>query len=191
MSEDAIKPRLRTQLWDRSWREISGFKRSILTMAMICTVGGALWIGNDAVNGPKTQEVQKAEPQATLRSSFAGESTSTPQQYRQQLEETLDKNKWSGATTRFGFSFVIAFLVAVVLRIFIKTTVIIASVCAGTLAFAVNQGWIEPFWNEDLGFVETAAVWATAQTDSVIDFLKGYLPSSFSAGVGFAMGIRK
>ena len=179
------------------WRDISGFKRSLVSLAIALTLGGALLIGNDAVNPPGRDSenvASKIGAAPSLSTSFsAGREApaTTKGGYRQQFEQTLEQNKWSGASTRFGFSFIVAFLVAVVLRIFIKTTVIIASLGAGGLAFMVNQGWIDPFWNENIGFVETAAVWAQAQTDSVIDFLKGYLPSGFSAGVGFAMGIRK
>ncbi len=111
---------------------------------------------------------------------------------QRKIEEIGRKHPtWGNAAMRLGMSFFIAMVIASLLKAFVKTMVIVLVIVGGSLFFMEQRGMIEPFWDHQMGFLIAAKDWMIAQTDSVVGFLKGYLPSSGAAATGFFVGLRK
>lgn len=98
---------------------------------------------------------------------------------------------WGNAAMRLGMSFFVAMVIASLLKAFVKTMLVVLVMVGGSLFFMEQRGMIEPFWDHQMGFLIAAKDWMAAQTDSIVGFLKGYLPSSGAAAAGFFMGLRR
>lgn len=177
----ALKPR---------WDSVPGWKRKLLYAA---TALGLVGVGTDGYESLTADEkpAVRAEPVSpSMRSDLAG---AKPQLRAVPVEAGATSSfTWGGAGGRLGFSFAIAFLAALALRWFIKTTLTLAGLAAAGVAVLVHYDVIDAShignateWAESLG------PWLSRQTDSATAFLKGHLPSGAAGGAGLFLGLRK
>ncbi len=135
--------------------------------------------------------VHRDEPARAIRTQTET-SRESDSPIREQVEAFARNHpSWGNAAMRFGLSFFVAMMIATLLKAFVKTMVVVLLLVGGTLVFMEHRGMIEPFWDHQMGFLITAKDWMVAQTDGVVGFLKGYLPSTGAASAGFFMGMRR
>jgi uncharacterized membrane protein (Fun14 family) len=101
------------------------------------------------------------------------------------LEDLPD---FSPAVFRLGFSFAIAFAIAYAFRMFMRTVLIFAGLFALMLAGLEYAGLIEVKWGAMASGYESAASWFSAQTQSMMAFATGYLPSLGAGTLGLGAG---
>lgn len=106
---------------------------------------------------------------------------------------TIEQNTrtWGDAAMRLGLSFGIAMIAGSLLRACLKTTLTLFAITGVVLFVLYQQGMIEPFWRDYTRAAEEAKDWALLQKDAVSRFLKGYVPSTGAALIGFGFGLRK
>lgn len=185
------------------WQAIPGWKRGLLGLSAVLGLSG---FGASGYEG-----WQKPETEAPARHRAAGEEATAfedrpalvhrPQASRwggapeapgAGLEsEAQAKPTWSGAVGRLGGGFFLAMMVGILLRWFVKTVISVICLAGVVVAALTHYGLIEPFWSADTTFVKAATLWVMEQTESVVAFIKGYLPSTAGSAAGFFLGFRR
>ena len=105
------------------------------------------------------------------------------------IKERADR--WGDAAIRLGLSFMIAMILASLLRAFFKTMLTLAVVVVGVVWFMHSRGMVEPFWDPWLASLEDLKNWGMSNTNTIKEFFQGYVPSVAAALVGFGFGLRR
>ena len=165
----------------------SAFRSRLLLIAIICTIAGlGLWAyslstaPSASAAGPSASDVASG-----LISSPSVNSPTPPPADSRVVAQA------SPALFRFGFSFLVGYGFAVVLRGAIKFVAIAAALATLTL-FGLQQANIthvdmQPLWDH----VSASLSWIRGEADGFRTFLLGYLPSATAAIVGGVWGFRK
>lgn len=98
---------------------------------------------------------------------------------------------WSATLMRIGGSFTAAFIVAFLLRSFVRIGLVVAAIVAGGLYLLERTGVIGVDWTMFQRGAEDAAEWVGDRSDEVWAFLKTAVPSGTAAAVGFWSGFRR
>lgn len=179
---------------------LTGFssgKQRFLGGSLAVALMGFVWQGEGEQaaihrDEPAREARTQSEP---ARKSAQNQSSDFRQSDSSAIEqvEAFAKNhpSWGNAAMRFGLSFFVAMMIASLLKTFVKTMIVVLVVVGGALIFMEYRGMIEPFWDQQMGFLVSGKDWMVNQSDSVVGFLKGYLPSTGAASAGFFMGIRR
>lgn len=179
---------------------LTGFfsgKQRILGGSLALALMGFVWQGEGEQaaiyrDEPARDAGAQAEP---ARKSSQNQAVSIRESDSSAMEQVgafaKSHPSWGNAAMRFGLSFFVAMMIASLLKAFVKTMVVVLLVVGGALVFMEHRGMIEPFWDQQMGFLISAKDWTINQSDSVVGFLKGYLPSTGAASAGFFMGIRR
>lgn len=101
------------------------------------------------------------------------------------LEDLPD---FSPAVFRLGFSFALAFAIAYAFRMFMRIVLIFLGLFMMLLCGLEFAGLIEVKWCAMASGYESASVWFHAQTDSMLAFVTGYLPSLGAGTLGLGAG---
>lgn len=101
------------------------------------------------------------------------------------LEDLPD---FSPAVFRLGFSFALAFAIAYAFRMFMRMVLIFAGLFALMLCGLQYAGLIEVKWGAMAAGYESAASWFSSQTESIMAFATGYLPSLGAGTLGLGAG---
>jgi uncharacterized membrane protein (Fun14 family) len=107
---------------------------------------------------------------------------------------TSDLHGWAAsapAVCRFAVSFLGGFLIAWLLRRFLKWTLLIAGIAAIAVFVLRKSGVIELPWDRIESDVKEGSAWVQSQAGATKKFLTGYLPSGFGAIVGGFLGFRR
>lgn len=165
---------------------MSGGKGKLLILAGVCVAVGFLLNADKYLGGG--QEISRGAPSPanSLQSNWTESSRVT--------EAAKERaHTWGDAAIRFGGSFMVAMIIGSLLRAFVRTMVIALLVAGGVLWYLDSKDLVEPFWEDAFHSWDHAKGWILAQTDSVKQFLQGYVPSMTSAllGFGFGFGLRK
>jgi len=107
------------------------------------------------------------------------------------VDATDQANTWSDASVRLGGSFALAMLLGSLVRTFLRAALTVLLVGGALLWFLASRNLIEPFWQPYLSGEIDIKPWLTSQADSVVTFLKGYLPPAGAAVTGLGFGLRK
>ncbi|MCB1235290.1 MAG: hypothetical protein KDM91_09485 [Verrucomicrobiae bacterium] len=169
---------------------LPGWKKRLLVMSGLIGIGGLVgqFSEKPAAAAPVPAKATASPSMASgLVESTARESAAVGASAPAAVEES----RWSGALSRFGWGFFLAFAAGALVRWFIKTALMVAAIAAILLTFLVKQGIVEPFWNEHTDLADQLAGWVKAQSQTVTAFVKGWLPSSFASATGFFLGLRR
>lgn len=98
---------------------------------------------------------------------------------------------WSSTMMRIGGSFTAAFIVAFLLRSFVRIGLVVAAVVAGGLYLLERTGVIGVDWTMFQSGAEDAAEWVGDRSDEVWAFVKKTVPSGTAAAIGFWSGFRR
>lgn len=179
--------------WWREWREdykgFSWWRRGLFRLAVLALIGGIAirtlfggWdetfasMGNEpASEVPRTALLEPATPAATAAEPEGSEVWSSV----------------SGLLMKCGLSFMLAFVIAYLLRKAIKTGIILLLAVAALLLTLNGLGIIDlPFesWSEDL---KALAGSLEGKSREFLALIKGWLPSSVTSGAGLFAGFRK
>lgn len=162
---------------------MSGWKGKVLLFAGACVVFGVA-LNSDRYFGDEESIAGSDQSTPSMRTDWTSNSKT-----RMEIEQRA--HSWGDAAIRFGGSFMVAMIVASLLRAFVKTMAV-ALVVVGVLLFYLDsRGMVEPFWQDAFESWEQAKSWLIAQTDTFVGFLKGYVPSMTAALLGFGFGLRK
>jgi uncharacterized membrane protein (Fun14 family) len=95
------------------------------------------------------------------------------------------------ATLRIGASFLAAFALGMIMRKFVRWSLLIVGIAVIAIFFLRKSGMIDMPWDRIEDEVHHGATWLQAQAGSIKDFLTGYLPSGAAALVGGFIGFRR
>lgn len=95
------------------------------------------------------------------------------------------------ATFRLGFSFVVGFFLAWMLRKFIRTTLLIAGGIATLLIVLKATGLLNLDFSAIQGDVDRGLEAAQREASRFKEFILGYVPSGVSAAAGMVAGARR
>ncbi len=169
-----------------------GGKLRYLSMGLLAAVGGV------AINqGESSQQLDSREAESGARYTetnyvdTASASGLRDGSFRNESGSFLPQGSWGDATTRLGGSFVVALILGTLFRAFLKTMVTAACVVGIIVWFLHSKGLMDPFWESYSLNAESIGQWVSAQTETVVSFLKGYLPSTGAGVAGFIAGVKK
>lgn len=175
----------------------SSLTKLLVMGALVTTLVGAAFQGIAMAKKPKpadapaiTQKSGQATPPGGR--SFLGQSES-PSAPAPQETPALEESglSWSPALTKFSFSFVAAFCVAMALRLFIKTAAFFVGL-ALIVVFALQYFHvIDIDWMGISRQSEGVLNWLRAQFNSFQTFITGQLPGTAAAAAGFFLGFKR
>lgn len=171
---------LRDQLRRRRpsvWRS-----KSLRLMTLVMLVGLGLWVYAMATAPAGAAPGSAATPAATL--TTGGMAIETPREKR-----LIDEG--APATFRLGFSFVVGFFVAWMLRKFIRTLLMTAGAAATVLIVLKATGLLGTEIESIRGEVDRGLELAQREASRAREFILGYVPSGVSAAAGMLMGARR
>lgn len=176
----------------------SGKKQHLIGGSLILALIGFFWQGES--DQPAAHREDQVREITTVSEYARGYSRSEPvvsgktgaSGIQRQVEDLARKHPtWGNAAMRLGMSFFVAMMIALLLKAFIRTMLTVVVVVGVALFFMEQRGMIEPFWDHQMGFLMTAKDWMASQTETIVGFLKGSLPSTGAASAGFFVGLRR
>lgn len=166
----------------------SGAKLRLLMLAGAFVVAGfglnvGSYLQREESIAPASQPATSASPRPGLRADWSERDVAFEIQERTRT--------WGDAATGLGMSFIVAMIVASLLRAFLKTMATLALIGAVALFYLQSKGVYEPEWTRYFETADSFRAWALSQTESAKAFLQGYVPSMGAALVGFGFGLKR
>lgn len=156
--------------------------KSLRLMTLVMLVGLGLWVYAMATAPAGAAPSGGATPAATL--TTGGMAIETPREKR-----LIDQG--APATFRLGFSFVVGFFVAWMMRKFIRTLLLTAGAVATVLIVLKATGLLGTEIESIQGEVDRGLELAQREASRAKEFILGYVPSGVSAAAGMLMGARR
>jgi len=157
-------------------RSAQGLRRSkTLWLAILITLGGALWWSYSALTAPRAVPAPGASALIDPGSS-AGEARVATE---------------APAAFRYGASFVGAFLIAYALKKVIKSVLLIAALLVGAIMTLKYFGILNYDWSSAQQQVEQGVGYAREEGEKYRTLVMSYLPSGLAAGAGAIFGARR
>ncbi len=97
---------------------------------------------------------------------------------------------WSQRSVELGASFIVAMLVASLLRAALKTGITLIVLAGIAIWFLESRGYVS-LWDEYYQTMQEGGAWVTSRSEGLLAVLKTHLPSSFAAATGFGFGLRR
>lgn|GEM_PF-3948807 len=95
------------------------------------------------------------------------------------------------ATVRLGLSFLAAYFVGWVTRMFLKVSLLVAGAIAVLVIVLDRTGAATIDWAAVGDHLGEALDWTRGRLDEFRDFVLGYVPSAVAAGAGLFLGFRR
>ncbi len=167
---------------------------SVKIAIAITVLGAGMWIyafaTQPAASTSAADSAKSGGDPSSITSGFAaggqrrsGESTADEASNPSRAVDTA-----APATLRIGASFLGAFALGMIMRKFLRWSLLIVGIAALSIFLLRKSGMINMPWDEIEGQVREGATWMQSQAGSVKEFLTGYLPSSAAALVGGIIG---
>jgi len=113
-----------------------------------------------------------------------------PDEGRNTASEDLP-TAWSGALTKGGFSFLVAFCIGYALRAFFKISALVLGVVALAIFALSYFGVLQVDWTTLETYFDRAAKVVKEEGGGLTNFVTGSLPSAGMAGLGLFTGFKK
>lgn len=161
---------------------VSGLKGRFLLFVGLFVIAGMAWGGGRELF--KDKETSGLAPQQEeMRAGWErGAGWATALLGRADL--------WSQRSVELGASFMVAMLVASVLRAALKTGIALIVLAGIVIWFLESRGYVS-LWDEYYQTMQEGGAWVTSRTEGILAVLKAHLPSSFAAAAGFGFGLRR
>jgi uncharacterized membrane protein (Fun14 family) len=157
-------------------RSAQGLRRSkTLWLALLITLGGAVWWAYSAFTAPKAAPAPGA--------SALVDPGSTAGRARIKTE--------APGAFRYGASFMGAFLIAYMLKKVIRSVLLIAALLVGAIMTLKYFGILNYDWSSAQQQVEQGVGYAREEGERYRAAVMGYLPSGLAAGAGAIFGARR
>jgi len=157
-------------------RSAQGLRRSkTLWLALLITLGGALWWAYSAITLPRAAPALGAAALIDPGSNAGGARTAPE----------------APSAFRYGASFIGAFLIAYVLKKVIKSVLLIAALLVGAIMTLKYFGILNYDWSNAQQQVEQGVGYAREEGEKYRALVMSYLPSGLAAGAGAIFGARR
>lgn len=180
MSEAPAKPPPKPAGKRPPWRS-----RFVLAMLAVTLAGAALW-GYAAFTAG---DAGTAADHAATAQGFAPTGAPAPEPAPTPRSRLIDEG--GPATVRLGLSFLAAYFVGWVTRMFLKASLLIAGAIAVLVVVLDRTEAATIDWAAVRDHVEQGLAWTRGRLDEFRDFVLGYVPSAVAAGAGLFLGFRR
>lgn len=191
-----------------SLRSIPRWKQVLLTVAGFVTLAGLGLQGYGFMRGEKESEsaqqrnVASSQKDGDDKSDLLGAETAflpwdggeqrlPPGDTEASVEERRGPQDWSPVLVRSGFSFLVAFCLGYVFRVFAKLSTAVLGLYLAGLFWMSYVGFVEVHWDAIQSWFDTAVAGLKEQSEGLQHFVAGSLPTAGSAALGFFTGYKK
>lgn len=157
--------------------------KSLRLMTLVMLVGLGLWVYAMAT-APAGATGGSGGTASAMTMTTGGMAIEPPREKR-----LIDES--APATFRLGFSFVVGFFLALVLRKFIRTTLLVAGGIATLIIVLKATGLLSIDLDSVQSEVDRGLELAQREASRAKEFILGYVPSAVSAAAGMVMGARR